>query len=255
MKMGMAVLAFVFFLPATLLASEVVYVDQPKKCFQNLNKYPMCALSAVSKAELKFDSHRLFVEKDTSLIFHYGQSVEILSGEVFIRSAGAAPLSLKLLKDNVQLVSGDVLLRKESLEKALEILNLNAHLKFSGDFLAQQALPPGYQNWFAPGRMQPGFGVPRVYEAEMNFRRVTSLGQVPTQEMVSLLKEYAGLRGAAQMAAAESYQGLVRRHYASVEEDREKERLRVEAARREQEALRRLYRARVLEGEYTQPFD
>lgn len=230
-------------------------VDQPKNCFKALSEGAFCAVYAPSKVKIPLGENVLFVRSQTSLLFYGRDRVEILAGEVLLQKNGYRSLEVKIFREVLTVESGEILLSRKDQQSPVDLVNLRAQVGFSGQWSDKQVLPPGYQNWFAPGMKDPGLGVPRIYDSEVVFRKVTDLWNAPTKEVVEVLKSFGELRRSAHAAAADSYQGLVQRHFASVEEDRRQEERRLKALKAEKEELRRLYRARVLEGEYTQPFD
>lgn len=236
-------------------ASVSNLIDQPKNCFKKLAEESFCAVFASENSKINLGDSVLFVKKSTSLILHGVGRFELLSGVVLLQKKGTAALEVKMLQEGLRIQSGELLLSRSGQQSPVEIVNLKAQVDFFGLWTATQALPPGYQNWFAPGLQKPGYGVPRIYDSEVVFRQVTALWLGPTKEVVEVLKSYGELRRSAHLVAAESYQGLVQRHFASIEEERLQEVRRQKASAAERDKLRRLYRARVLEGEYTQPFD
>lgn len=240
---------------AARAGSGSTLIDQPKNCFKGMTAERVCAVFAPSNLKIHLGENILFIRKKTSLLFWGWGRFELLSGEVLVQKKSRGLLEVKFFQEALQIESGELLLTRTSQQGPIEVVNLRAQMTFSGRWTANQVLPPGYQNWYAPGLQQPGYGVPRVYNAEAIFRKVTALWVGSTKDVVEVLKSYGELRRTAQVAAAESYQSLVRRHFASVEEDRLQEERRSRALQDEKEKLRRLYRARVLDGEYTQPFD
>jgi hypothetical protein len=229
-------------------AADLTFVDLPQGCFSK-SHFPCQIRASVGFLSFEKGGNLYHLGEKSSLLLNSASEVQLMQGQLWVQDSH--DLTFKSSSALKMIISGDWFFEKVP-DSNLLVRNLNGDMKFDSKFVfANEALPIGFQNWFAglDSHGQISRGVIRPI-AEVDFLR--SWIPLSGYSMAELRKKFYSYRemwAGALSKSADLYQEVVERRLASQDEKLKRAADRLKAQKSEQENLREMYRRKNGLGE------